>query len=63
MLKKVIIRSNCTDVDCEEIINNTIEEYADKEIEFEMLIENTVSVIYGKQSTLYTLMIRIEEGE
>lgn len=63
MLKKVIICSNCTDTDCEEIINSAIEEHPDKEIEFEMLIENTVSAINMKQQTLYTLMVRIEDGE
>lgn len=65
MLKKVIIRSNCTDQVCEKLINETITEYPNNEIEYEMLIESTLAMIEQPQKTLYTLMIRIEaeEGE
>ena len=63
MLSKVIIRSNLTDIECEEMINTAIAENPNYEILFDMLIESTVSLIGGKQKTMYTLMIRIEVGE
>ena len=63
MLKKVIIRSNKTDAECEEIINEAISDYPNNEVLFDMLIESTVSGINLKQQTLYTLMVRIEDGE
>ena len=63
MLKKVIIRSNKTDVECEEIINEAISDYPNNEVFFDMLIESTVSGINLNQQTLYTLMVRIEDGE
>lgn len=62
-LKKVIIRSNKTDLECEEIINEAISDYPDNEVLFDMLIESTVSGINLKQKTMYTLMIRIESEE
>lgn len=61
MLKKVIIRSGLTDEECEKLINDTIAENPNDVISFEMLIENTVSLINGNQLTTYTLMIQIEE--
>lgn len=63
MLKKVIIRSNKTDAECEEIINEAISDYPNNEVLFDMLIESTVSGINLNQQTLYTLMVRIEDGE
>lgn len=61
MLKRVIIRSSLTDEECEKLINDTIAENPNDVISFEMLIENTVSLISGNQLTTYTLMIQIEE--
>ena len=61
MLKRVIIRSSLTDEECENLINNTIVDNPNDVISFEMLIENTVSLISGNQLTTYTLMIQIEE--
>ena len=63
MLTKVIIRGNQTDRECEDRINKAIAEYPNNEVIFEMLIENTATLIGGNQETLYTLMIRIEDGE
>lgn len=63
MLHKVIIRSNRTDVQCEEMINAAIAEYPNHEILFDMLIEDTAAFAYGIQHTMYTLMIRVEEKE
>ena len=61
MLKRVIIRSGLTDEECENLINDTIADNPNGVISFEMLIENTVSLINGSQLTTYTLMIQIEE--
>ena len=61
MLKRVIIRSSLTDEECENLINDTIADNPNGVISFEMLIENTVSLINGSQLTTYTLMIQIEE--
>lgn len=61
MLKKVIIRSNFTAEECENLINDTIANNPNDLISFEMLIENTVSLINGSQLTTYTLMIQLEE--
>lgn len=61
MLKRVIIRSNFTAEECENLINDTITDNPIGVISFEMLIENTVSLINGSQLTTYTLMIQIEE--
>ena len=61
MLKRVIIRSSLTDEECENLINDTIADNPNGVISFEMLIENTVSLISGRQLTTYTLMIQIEE--
>lgn len=61
MLKKVIIRGNQTDRECEDRINKAIAEYPNNEVHFEMLIENTAMLMGGNQETLYTLMICIEE--
>ena len=61
MLKRVIIRSGLTDEECENLINDTITNNPNDVISFEMLIENTVSLINGSQLTTYTLMIQIEE--
>ena len=63
MLKKVIIRSNCTDQMCEKLINETITEYLDNEVEYEMLIETTLAMAGQPQKTLYTLMIRVDAEE
>lgn len=61
MLKRVIIRSSLTDEECEKLINDTITDNPNSLVSFEMLIENTVSLISGRQLTTYTLMIQIEE--
>ena len=61
MLKRVIVRSSLTDEECENLINNTIADNPNDVISFEMLIENTASLINGSQLTTYTLMIQIEE--
>lgn len=61
MLKRVIIRSSLTDEECENLINDTITDNPNSLVSFEMLIENTVSLISGRQLTTYTLMIQIEE--
>ena len=63
MLREVIIRSNCTDKQCEEAINTAIADHPNSEVLFDMLIENTVSGLNFNQRTQYTLMIRIEDGE
>ena len=63
MLHKVIIRSNKTDSECEELINSAVAEYPNYEVFFDMLIESTFTVLNSNQQTLYTLMIRIEEAE
>ena len=63
MLKRVIIRSNFTAEECENLINNTIADNPNGVISFEMLIENSASLINGSPlvQTTYTLMIQIEE--
>lgn len=61
MLKRVIVRSSLTDEECEKLINDTIADNPNSLVSFEMLIENTVSLISGRQLTTYTLMIQIEE--
>ena len=61
MLKRVIIRSNLTAEECENLINDTIADNPIGVISFEMPIENIASLISGRQLTTYTLMIRIEE--
>ena len=61
MLKRVIIRSNFTAEECENLINDTIADNPNGVISFEILTENMVSLINGSQLTTYTLMIQIEE--
>lgn len=63
MLTRVVIRSDQTDKDCEALINQTIADNPDKNVEFELLIENTYSVINSIHQTTYTLLIRIEDAE
>lgn len=68
-LKKVYIYPNLKASEAEQVINEKIRQYSDEflnkedvELDYELLIENSVRV--GEYAdTLYTLLINIEEKE
>ena len=58
MLKKVFICENCTAGECEETINQAIQDNPNYVVNYEMLVEN--SIRYGNVAkTYYTLLINI----
>ena len=64
MLKKVLICENCTAHECEETINQAIQDNPHYVVSYEMLIENSIR-LGDISNTRYTLLINIEfpEGE
>ena len=62
MLEHVTVCENRTAKQCEDIINQAIFDYPDKEVSYEMLIENSIRI--GEISdTRYTLLINVEQKE